>query len=105
MIRRLDPPRHFFVGFVVDARDLLIAAGHDPQLGRRAAVAVAHETAGSDGSSCQLLDQPFARLIAADEADQFDLAAEAARVGCDVRSAASPVLVVFELDDWHRRLG
>ena len=99
----LDRRRDLAVALVVDPRHLLVARRHHAQLPRRAARRVADDARRADRAPGEILEQPRAVGVAADDADRLDAAAERDDVVGDVGGAAEPLRLVVEADDRHRR--
>ena len=80
----LERARHFRVGLVIDARDLLVARRHDAQLASRAAARVGDEAARACAGPRQFGGQPGAVRVGPDEADRVGPSAQGDHVVGDI---------------------
>ena len=93
------------VALVVDARHLLIPLGHDAHLLGRRTRAVFNEALRAHARGGELLAQPRARRVGADDADERRAAAKRRDVVRDVGRAPQTDVLGLELHDRDGSLG
>ena len=88
----------------VEADDLLMV-GDDAALEDGRAAGVRVDAVDADPGPSQLLAQPAALGVLADDAADLDRRAETPQVVRDIGGPAEPLRLLRDLDDRHRRLG
>ena len=96
---------NFRVVFVIDARHLLIALGHDSHFRRRDAVGIRRDESAFDPGVAAALHQRLRVVILAGHGDKGRVAAQRGDVVSDVGRAANSMRLVIEHDDGDGRFG